>query len=456
MPVIAIVAFRASAAESPMPGQASVMLYGAKCDGNGDNAEADTRAAEIIAASGENMYLPSNNYCIFKRPITLRRVGQRIFGDGPQASKILVYTVFAESDHGGFLRGVLNLEAPGQSIREIGMSFKQPPSPKSRADLISYQPAIMARQPATVISDVLVAGATTCIDMGGNSNAGNSRLANIDTGCFDYGIRLDGSLDTITINNNHSYPFQMTSAQSSIFQRSQNIAIDLGRVDDYAIEGGLCLGETCLNFYQGAQGGAFGTATGYDFDGAAVGISMHGVGAALSGSALTFSSGAVSQRAIEQSAGRLILSGSSFYAQTSAILDHFIGGIQTITGSEWNMGRSQLPAIVAEAAVMSNPPAPNASSPSASRLTLVGNTVERQRGASTAAWVESRGEEILVGSSNSVGPTEDGGYFVKVAHDKLGNRWMGNSSPGWSSIVANKAMPESNSALPGGGRYFGN
>ncbi len=435
----------------------TIFSHGAKCDGNGANAEVDTAAAEAIATSGQDIYIPANNYCIFKRPIELNRPGQRILGDGPAVSKILIYNVFGNHSGDGFDKGVLNLEAPGQEIRGIGLSFRQPAEPKRRSDLITYQPAIRARQPATSLQNLLVAGATTCIDMGGNANAGNSRLSEIGTGCFDYGIRLDGALDTVSVRNHHSFPFQMTPAQSAIFQRAENVSIDLGRVDDYAIEGGLCLGQTCINFFDGAQGGAFGTVTGYDFDGAAIGIHMRSRAAALTGSALSFSAGMSSQHAIVQSSGRLIIAASSFYAQAPTVLDHFTGGVQTIIGSEWNLGKSDMPAIVSNASAKSNAPAPNATSSSASRLTLVGNTIERDSDVSlTAPWLEADGREIIVGSQNSVTSSTRGGVFVSIAEDVSGNRWIGNSSPGWSSYVAKFPMPDSVSATAGGGRYFGN
>jgi hypothetical protein len=431
---------------------ASIISHGAICDGNGANAEADTAAAEAIAAAGQDIYLPSNNYCIFKRPIALHRPGQRIFGDGPAASKILVYDVFGANGRNGFDEGVLNLEAPGQEVRGISMSFRQPAEPKRRSDLVTYQPAIRARQPATDLADLLIAGATTCIDMGGNSNAGNSHLTKIDTGCFDYGIRLDGSLDTVSIQDHHSYPFQMTGAQAAVFGRAQNIAIDLGRVDDYAIQGGLCLGQTCLNLFNGAQGGAFGTVTGYDFDGAAIGINMTTPNASLVGAALTFSSGSDSQHAIIQSAGRLVISGSSFFAIATTALDTFTGGLQSITGSEWNVGRYDAAVIIANCLGESNAPAVNGLSATSCRITLSGNTVERDPSIRFQhPWLDSLNAEVVIATGNSVTATSQGGPFIKIANDTPGNRVIGNSSPGWTNYVANIAMPNQLTPLPVGG-----
>lgn len=438
--------------------QVSIFDHGAKCNGNGANAEVDTSAAEDIASAGDDIYLPANNYCIFTRPITLHRYGQRIFGDGPAASKILIYTVFASDKHNDFGKGVLNLEAPGQEIRGIAISFKQLMNPKSRGDLVTYQPAIRARQPGTKLADLRIVGATTCIDMGGGTNAGHSTLSSIDTGCFDFGLRFDGALDTVAIHHHHSFPFEMSAAQASIFQRPDNIAIDLGRVDDFAIDGGsLCLGQTCINLFQGTGGAAFGTVTNYDFDGAATGIRMTASTASLSGSALTFSAGTSAQHAIVQSAGRLIISGSSFYAQASTVLDYFSGGIQTITGSLWNTGSFDATAILGDAAQRSNSPAPNGSTISPSRLTLVGNAIERDSAATFATpWLQSRGNEIIVGGQNSVTPTTHGGLFVSVAHDQAANHWIGNSSPGWTSLLAGSRMPDSAASPFALGKYFGN
>ena len=435
---------------------ASLPIFGAKCDGDGRDAVADTRAAQAAAATGRDVHLPSNNYCIFIGPITMRKIGQRLYGDGSQSSKVLVYKVFAGSASKGFTQGVVTLEAPAEEVRGIGFSFAQPADPLRRSDLTTYQPAIMARQPATVLENILIAGATTCVDMGGNQNAGNSVIKDLQTGCYDYGIRVDGSLDTVSIVRPHHFPFQMNPAQAAIFMRPDNVAIDLGRVDDYAIVGGLCIGTTCVNLRNGVQGGPFGTIEGYDFDAAATGIHMTTPNAALVGSALTFSCGSSGQHAIVQSAGRLAISGSSFFAAAQTTVDWFTGGMQTISGSEWNLGRFDAGAIVADTGFNANAPTVNGSMATASSLTLTGNIIERDpAGKLETPWLLSKGHETVVASGNSETATTHGGAFISLAYDADGHRIIGNSSPGRSNYLANKTMPE---LLAGStkGKYFGN
>ena len=436
--------------------RASLPVFGARCVGDGAYAAIDTKAALAAAATGHDVYLPANNYCIFLEPLRLSATGQRVIGDGPQASKILVYTVFGGSQQAGFDAGVITLGAPAQQIRGIGISFSQPSNPKGRADLTTYQPAIMARQTTAVLSDILIAGGTTCVDMGGNTNAGNSVLLDVQTGCYDLGIQVDGSLDTVSIVRPHHSPLQMNAAQTAIFQRPDNVAIDLGRVDDYAVEGGLCLGTTCLRLRDGAQGGPFGTVHGYDFDGAAIGIDMTTPRSALTGSALTFSSGSSKQRAIVQRSGRLVIAGSSFFAAAATTLDFFYGGMQTISGSGWNLGKFDAPAIIVETPAGSNPPASNGTTASASRLTLVGNAVERDPSTSfKTPWLLSGGSAAVIASANSMTATAHGGLFFVLESDNPGHRIIGNSSPGSRNAVGGLYM--SNSLFGSTkGKYFGN
>ena len=535
---------------------APLPVFGSKCTGfGGADAAADTAAAIAAAATTHNVYMPgnlvnTNQFCTFTQPILLMYQGQKFFGDGPQASKIQVYTVwggnagsFVGSISGNILTvasvspgtvlavnavitglvnggnnvqnassstpiyitnlgtgsggvgnyilsgtgsyssnssatsttvgsesmlsspiGVITLTKPGQEVRSLQISFDQSnQSPTQRSDLTSYQPGIMARNAGNLLDDLLIIGGSTCIDAGGNTNAGNSKYSTIGTGCYDYGIRLDGAVAPVSIEDHIHYPYQMSAAQDAVFQRPANIAIDLGRMDDYVIKGGLAQGTTAINLYTGTQGSAFGTATGYDFDGAAVGIHMTSPYAALDGSALSFSIGTSAQHPIIQTAGRLTIAASAFFMATASVVDQFTGGVQTISGSLWNGNNFDAAMISANCSGNANAPALVGLAAQPCRLTLASNTVERDPGtAFNNPWLSSTGNEIVTAMGNSVTPTTQtlsGGAlppFISIANDTLGNRVIGNSSPGWENYVASGMMPDSLSLTQGGGKYIGN
>ena len=534
---------------------APLPVFGSKCTGfGGADAAADTAAAIAAAATGKNVYMSKGVYCTFTQPIILPAVGQRFYGDGPQASRIQAYTqwggiagTFTGSISGNTLTvtavgtgangattvlgvnavitglsgannvantgstapiyitgfgtgtggtgtytlsgtgsytvpgtssnsatliseamysaplGYITLSQAAQEVRGLQVSFDQSNNPTQRSDLTTYPAGIMARQTATVLDDVFVVGGTTCIDMGGNVNAGNSYLYDIATGCYDYGIRLDGSLDTVRIRAHHHFPFQTSPAQQTVFFRAANKAIDMGRMDDYAISDSLCLGTTCINLYQGTQGSGFGTVTNYDLDGAAVGINMTSPYAALDGSALSFSAGTSGQHPIIQTAGRLTIAASAFFQASASVLDQFTGGIQTITGSLWNGNNYDSALVTTNCAGNANAAAVGGVAASPCHFTFIGNKVERDSGtAFNNAVVSSTGNEIVTAMGNSVTPTTQtlsrGALppFISIANDTLGNRVIGNSSPGWENYVANGMMPDSLSLTQGGGKYFGN
>ena len=505
---------------------APLPVFGSKCNGDGGNAAADTTAGQAAAATGRNVYMPVNNYCVWNAPVVLTTQGQRIYGDGEQASKILVvnsygisgviqaslngntlsvtnissgtvglYTVISDTGNSGANGlgsyayvtavngsnpstcsvsapctytmsgaglyvvngtstatvgseamsttplGQITLAAAGQQIQGLKISYSQPDSTSPTA----YQPAIMARLPGAKLDDIMVVKGSTCVDMAGSNNAGNAYFSNLQMGCFNYGIKIDGSEDSVQINKFHYFPYEMTTNQQMAFFSGGNTAIDMGRTDDFKISDSLAIGVLCIHMHGGAMGGAFGEISNFDFDGALVGIQIDDAASSIVGSGLNFTSGTSGQHAMSASNGKTYISASNFFRAAGSIMIIY-GGYASldITGSEFNDNSFDAPTISANAA-------PGA------RLALVGNNVDRAGNVMfNNPWLLSQGAEQLMVSANSVTPTSHGGPFISVVNDTPGNRVFGNSSSGFSNTLARTAMPDSLSLTAGAGKYFGN
>jgi len=116
------------------------------------------------------------------------------------------------------------------------------------------------------------------INMTGNS--GGAIINLLEMGCFTLGIQIDGSLDTVRINQLQYWPFEMVpGGTQDIFFQWTNVGMNVGRCDDLIVTSSLFInGGWHLLFQPGIDGnGTFGTVTGCAFDNTGS-VSLSGVG----------------------------------------------------------------------------------------------------------------------------------------------------------------------------------
>jgi hypothetical protein len=106
----------------------------------------------------------------------------------------------------------------------------------------------------------------TGIDM--RLNSGGAIIDGLEMSCYNYGIRIDGSLDTVRILNLQYWPFDIVgTANESIFFDSTNRGVVSGRCDDLKINGCLFInGGIQVELQTTASGTTFGAITDTDFD----------------------------------------------------------------------------------------------------------------------------------------------------------------------------------------------
>jgi hypothetical protein len=106
----------------------------------------------------------------------------------------------------------------------------------------------------------------TGIDM--RQNSGGATIDGLEMSCYNYGVRIDGSLDTVRILRLQYWPFEIVgTANESIFFDSTNRGIVSGRCDDLKINGCLFInGGIQIELQTTASGTTFGAITDTDFD----------------------------------------------------------------------------------------------------------------------------------------------------------------------------------------------
>ena len=237
----------------------TVLDFGA--DPTGANAATTTAAFQNAINTGKHIYVPTGTYAI-SSALTISTPGQIISGDGKLVSVLIAQVGFTGS-------GVLVYSGAfdeGPQIRDIKITCIQP-NTSSRASLNSYPPAIyFVNTPRFVIENCQITLFNTGINM--TSNSGGAFINLLEMSCFDLGIEIDGSIDSVRINYLQYWPFDMLGTNlSTIFFDANNVGVLCGRCDDLVLTNSLFInGGWHLNFQQTASGGAFGKVTNTSFD----------------------------------------------------------------------------------------------------------------------------------------------------------------------------------------------
>jgi pectate lyase-like protein len=234
----------------------TVPPYSAAGDGSTDDTDAINRALR----TGRTIYLPASKACYrTSSPLVMTTPNQLVYGDGRTRSKIC-------PGPSRFDGGVIEFRTAevGPQLRDIGIFFSQPDT-KLRADLRQYEPAILAKDtPRFRLRGVRISLAWVGIDMTGNS--GGALIDDLEMSAFSKGIWVDGSLDSVRLNDIHSWVFDMTPNQREAFFDHNAVSFEIGRCDDCQIRGGLSMAGTAMHFYRGSTGYAFGSISNFAFD----------------------------------------------------------------------------------------------------------------------------------------------------------------------------------------------
>lgn len=231
--------------------------YNAKGDGVTD----DTAALQAAINSGLSVYLPAGTYLV-KNALTCPLVGQLIQGAGRALTAVVANSTFNMSAQGVF---VFTSGEPAAYLKGFKIRFVQPDT-AVRGSLITYPPGVNAiNQPRFILEEMAIVNATIAVNMG--QNAGGAMIRDLQASFYQYGVYIDGCVDTVRIRDLHCAGFEMTANQLSIAQTVGTTCVASGRCDDLKLEDCLFLFYSDLSLFAGASGYTFGSAVNCSFDG---------------------------------------------------------------------------------------------------------------------------------------------------------------------------------------------
>ena len=240
-------------------GPVSTAALGARCIGP---AFDDTAAFQAAIDTGHTVYAPAlGGQCHITHALVMRTPGQIFHGDGRARTKIVIDPGF--TGEGVF---VAKTGEPGPVWRDFSVSFVQPDT-DDRAKLTRYPPAFSAlNTPRFQMEQLGCYGASTCVDMKGNS--GGAIIADLQMSAFNTGIDIDGSLDTIRISHLHWFPFNLSEKQLTLFfgRNGCPVGIHSGRADNLVISTSLFGGCLGLQTSQTSDGATSGIIISSNFD----------------------------------------------------------------------------------------------------------------------------------------------------------------------------------------------
>ena len=263
------------------------------------------------------VYMPPGNPQLLT-PVVCANPGQKIFGAGVGQTILSIPATFLLS-----AAGIFDVTAPEPSVEltDFFISFYQP-NTTTYASLIAYPPAIfMQASPRAKIRRLRISQAKTCIDA--RLNCGGTYFEDLELSHFDFGLRIDGSEDTMRVLGCHFWPFgayipgggtysAMSSNLLTLYDLTSNIGISSGRCDGLVIDAALLICGQGVNFYSGTEtgltGATFGTITNTDFD-TNSGINISAGNIQVSASNLTTTPGFL---AVNHTGGQLAIDTSWF------------------------------------------------------------------------------------------------------------------------------------------------
>jgi hypothetical protein len=240
-------------------GRLSVMQAGAK----GDGTTVDTNSIQNAVATGLRVFFPKPaSFYVVTDGISCTTKGQIIEGDGRVISVIKGIATFNLSAQGVF---IANTGEEGPHFRNLKITFAQPDT-SVRASLVNYPPALYMRAtPRFTVENCMITQAMTGIDMTGNS--GGAFITQLEMSAYNYGILIDGSLDSVRVDKLQFWNFDLTPSQVTLWNDGNTVGLQSARCDDFHMTNSLFINKgKQVNFTSSANGSTFGEVLNTDFD----------------------------------------------------------------------------------------------------------------------------------------------------------------------------------------------
>ena len=231
----------------------------------GNGIANDTAAIQAAINTGKRVYVPTGTYRL-STALVFNTPGQMMSGDGRTGTIFLVDNINYSFNLGATGVFVFSTGEPGPQLDNLQIKFVQPVT-SNRANLIAYPPAIYAQNiPRFSIYNCRIVQGMTGIDM--RQNSGGATIDGLEMSCYSYGVRIDGSLDSVRIIRLQYWPFDIAgTANESIYFDANNRGVESGRCDDLKIEDCLFInGGIQLSLISTASGTTFGVCSNTDFD----------------------------------------------------------------------------------------------------------------------------------------------------------------------------------------------
>jgi hypothetical protein len=300
----------------------------------GDGVTDDSAAIQAALSTGKPVCIPAGDYLI-NSPLTFTQPGQMVSGDGRTQSRLLINSTFNLASQGVL---IFACGEEGPQLENFGMVFAQPDT-GDWSQLIQYPVAIYAvSTPRFTIASLKITKAINGIDMTGNS--GGAFIELLEMSAFGTGITIDGSLDTVRVNQFHFWCFDMTQGQTGIFFGAAR-AMDVGRVDSLVLHEFLNISSLGLNLRSGATGDPWVYMSDSGFD-TFNGIRMSAGSLQIANSYITLAN-TPTLRGVHQTGGNLQFTNCYFTSsqtQPFMLMENMTGGALQIDNCYFNCASS--------------------------------------------------------------------------------------------------------------------
>lgn len=286
----------------------------------GDGVTDDRAAIQAAIDTTLRVYIPTGTYRLGSA-LGFYYAGQMISGDGRNKSVFLVDNLNYSFNMNDTAVLVFTVNEPGPTLRDLGIRFVQPVT-SNRNLLFPYPPAIYARAvPRFTIQNCRITQGMGGIDM--RLNSGGATIDGLEMSCYNYGVQIDGSLDTVRIMRLQYWPFEIAgTANESIFFDTNNRGVVSGRCDDLKINSCLFInGGIQLELQTTASGTTFGAVTDTDFDNFA---SLSQTGGFMSAVACYFTVGSATYNPITLAGNGMLRVNSCELSAAVAVTNAFI------------------------------------------------------------------------------------------------------------------------------------
>jgi hypothetical protein len=304
----------------------NVKDYGAVGNGLID----DSATLQAALSTGQHVYIPTGDYLI-NSPLTFTQAGQMVSGDGRTQSRLLINENFNLAAQGVL---VFACGEEGPQLQDFGLVFAQPDT-NNWAELTQYPVAIYAvNTPRFTLTSLKITKAINGIDMTGN--CGGAFIELLEMSAFGTGITIDGSLDTVRVNQFHFWCFDMTQGQTGIFFGVAQ-AMDVGRVDSLVLHEFLNISNLGLNLHSGVTGDPWVYVSDSGFD-TFNGIKMSAGSLQVANSYITLA-GTPTLRGVHQTGGNLQFTNCYFTSgqtQPFMLMENMTGGALQVDNCTFN------------------------------------------------------------------------------------------------------------------------